>query len=205
VFDSYVFKALVGAAIGAAIGIAYARLTRCSTGACPLTSNLWTAGLIGAMFGLWLAAGSGAANGRTDANRDAYNAGVAEKSPVPPVSTADTQEAKRMAKQIESLEQFENEVLKADKPVLVDFHATWCGPCKFLAPIMDELSQALDGRAEVVKIDIDKFSELAARYGIQAVPTVIVFHGGEVVSRFVGVRAKDDYLAAVEPLVRAGT
>ena len=85
---------------------------------------------------------------------------------------------------------FEAEVLKADKPVLVDFHATWCGPCKMLAPIIAELEAARDD-FYVGKIDIDDEPELARRYGIQAVPTLLLFKDGAVVNQSVGYVGKE--------------
>ncbi len=85
---------------------------------------------------------------------------------------------------------FEAEVLKADKPVLVDFHATWCGPCKMLAPIIAELEAARDD-FYVGKIDIDDDPELARRYGIQAVPTLLLFKDGAVVNQSVGYVGKE--------------
>lgn len=81
---------------------------------------------------------------------------------------------------------FESEVLKSDKPVLVDFFATWCGPCKMLAPVIDELAVEYEGKAKVAKLDTDESGEVAARYGIMGVPTVMIFKGGRKVDEQVG-------------------
>lgn len=92
---------------------------------------------------------------------------------------------------------FERKVLQADKPVLVDFYADWCGPCKFLAPVIGELADELGDKADVYKVDVDKLQNLAAKFSIQSIPTVIVFSGGQAANTFIGVRGKEEYLAAV--------
>ena len=85
---------------------------------------------------------------------------------------------------------FETSVLKSDKPVLVDFWATWCGPCKAMAPMLEELAGEHAGDLTIAKIDVDANAETTQRYGIQSVPTMIVFKGGEPVSVMVGPKAK---------------
>jgi len=105
-----------------------------------------------------------------------------------------------MAELITTDSDFETKVLRADKPVLVDFYADWCGPCKFLAPVVEEMAKDLAGKAGVYKVDVDQLQSLAARYGIQSIPTVIIFHNGQPAKQFVGVRGKEEYLSAVRNL-----
>lgn len=88
---------------------------------------------------------------------------------------------------------FENEVLKSDKPVLVDFNATWCGPCKMLKPVIDEISEERSD-IKVAAIDVDDEGELAAQFGVFSIPCMVVFKNGEEVSRAVGFRPKEDIL-----------
>jgi len=85
---------------------------------------------------------------------------------------------------------FEQEVLQAEQPVLVDFSATWCGPCKKLEPIVHEIAGDYDGRLKVVKVDVDKASNTAAKYGVLSVPTVLLIHGGAVKDQIVGLISK---------------
>ncbi len=88
---------------------------------------------------------------------------------------------------------FEEVVLKSDKPVLVDFWAVWCGPCKMLAPVVSELSNDFEGKAVVGKVDVDANQEFASKYGIRNIPTVLIFKDGEVIGRQVGVAPKKTY------------
>ncbi len=86
---------------------------------------------------------------------------------------------------------FEEEVLKSDVPVIVDFWATWCGPCRMIAPEVEALAEELDGRIKVGKLNIDEEEELAIKYNVASIPTLIMFEGGEPVERVVGYRTKD--------------
>ncbi len=97
--------------------------------------------------------------------------------------------------EIVSSQDFQAKVLDADKPALVDFFATWCGPCRMVAPVLDEVADEVAGRALVCKVDIDQSPDIAARYGVSAVPTMILFKGGEPASRIVGAQPKQNILA----------
>ena len=96
---------------------------------------------------------------------------------------------------------FEETVLKSEKPVMVDFWAAWCGPCRMVGPIIDEISNEYDGKAVVGKVDVDANQEFAAKYGVRNIPTVLVFQNGEVVSRQVGVAPKNAYSETLDALL----
>lgn len=94
---------------------------------------------------------------------------------------------------------FQNEVLSADKPVLVDFWAVWCGPCKMIAPIVEELAAEYDGKLKVTKMDVDANPRTAMQYGIRSIPTLMVFKSGEVVEQIVGAIPKRHLLDKLTP------
>ncbi len=90
---------------------------------------------------------------------------------------------------------FEQEVLKSDKTVLVDFWASWCGPCRMFSPIVDQAAEELEGVAKVGKVNVDEEPELARKYGIMSIPTLMAFKNGQVVDKVMGVQGKDAVLA----------
>jgi thioredoxin 1 len=96
---------------------------------------------------------------------------------------------------------FEETVLNSSKPVMVDFWAAWCGPCRMVGPIIDEISTEYADKAVVGKVDVDANQEFAAKYGVRNIPTVLVFQNGEVVGRQVGVAPKASYTDAIEALL----
>lgn len=96
---------------------------------------------------------------------------------------------------------FEAEVLNSETPVVVDFSATWCGPCQQLSPIIDQLAGDYEGRVKVGKVDIDNAQSTAAAYGIMSVPTVLYFKGGEKVDQDVGVYPKSAYQEKIDGLL----
>lgn len=94
-------------------------------------------------------------------------------------------------------ENFQAEVLSSDKPVLVDFWAVWCGPCKMLTPTIDELAGEYEGRAKIGKVNVDENQDVAAKYSVMSIPTVIIFKDGKIVEQFVGVQPKSVYTDAL--------
>ena len=95
-------------------------------------------------------------------------------------------------------ENFPQQVLQSPMPVLVDFWAEWCGPCKMIAPLLDELADEYDGKAKVGKVNVDEQQNLAAQYGIRAIPTLLLFHKGQIVEQTVGAKSKRDFKASLD-------
>lgn len=96
---------------------------------------------------------------------------------------------------------FDEEVLKATMPVLVDFWATWCGPCKVQGPIVEEVAVAMEGKAKVGKIDVDQNPTHAQQFNIMSIPTILLFHKGQVVKQFVGVQSKEILVSELSKLI----
>ena len=98
---------------------------------------------------------------------------------------------------------FETEVLGADQPVLVDFWAEWCMPCKALVPVIEEIADEYSGKAKVGKLDTDGNQNVGVKYGISSIPTVLIFHNGEIVEKLVGLKGKKDFTAVLDKLISA--
>jgi len=98
---------------------------------------------------------------------------------------------------------FETEVITSSEPVLVDFYADWCGPCRAVAPVVEELSEEYAGRLKVAKLDVDQNEALSMRYGVQSIPTLILFANGQEAERIVGFLPKPQLLSKIKPHLTA--
>ena len=103
-----------------------------------------------------------------------------------------------MAEIIITKENFENEVIKSDKPVLIDFWATWCGPCQMLSPVIAEIADEYDGKVKVCKVNVDNEQELAAAFRVQSIPMLAVVKNGEVTDVAVGYRPKEEIIGLLD-------
>ncbi len=94
-----------------------------------------------------------------------------------------------------------NEIVKSDKPVLVDFWASWCGPCRMVSPIIEQLSEEYEGKVSVCKVNVDDEGALAAQFAVTSIPTVILFVGGKEVKKLVGAHSMDDYCDIIDAIL----
>lgn len=92
---------------------------------------------------------------------------------------------------------FSEEVIKSETPVLVDFYAEWCGPCKMMGPVVDELAEDLEGKVKVGKLNVDENPDTASRYGVMSIPTLILFKNGEPVRQMLGFRSKEEVIKEI--------
>ena len=169
-----VWRIVIGVGIGVILGGVAGYFGRCRTGACPLNGNPFTGAMFGGLIGAVIAFSL--------ANRSA--ASGADMSHIPTLAT--TQE-------------FEENVLKASNPVLVDFFATWCGPCHELEPTIAALEAEYRGRVAFFRVDVDKSPDLAKAWSIEAMPTIVVFRGGSpAAAPMVGVQDERDYRRALD-------
>lgn len=99
---------------------------------------------------------------------------------------------------------FDSMVLESDLPVLVDFWAEWCGPCKALGPVIDELAKDYAGRARIGKVNTDNNQNVSVRFSVSQIPTVMLFHRGQLIEKFIGLRGKKDFQTSIDKLISAG-
>lgn len=170
-------KTIFGMLVGGALGFAAYWCIGCTTGACPLTANPWRGAMFGALLGLMFHF-AGDRSGSASVNASTPNVSRIQAS------------------------QFELEVVQSTLPVVVDFYASWCGPCKILSPMLDDLAGPLTNQVKFVKINVDEANALAQRMEIEAMPTLVFFKNGKVVDRLVGLPSRDMLKTRLESLAK---
>jgi len=163
--------ALIGGGIGAALGWS----GKCSTGTCPLIANWRRGALYGMMVGIvfYFVTGVGGSAGMNQSTSNVKHITGAE---------------------------FEAEVVHSTKPVVADFYATWCGPCKILSPRLDKLAGSFTNEIKFVKINVDESPDLSQRFNVQGIPTLLFFRNGRIVDNLLGLPAPDDLKARLASL-----
>lgn len=166
---------ILGVALGATVGGVMGMGRSCETGACPLTSNPYIGAIYGGVMGFMIASllnnparASRPAEEETQTMQTTHNANITE---------------------ISTLEEYQSKVLKSSVPVLVDFWAPWCAPCRAQAPILGAVADQAGERAEVVQVNVDDAPDLARELQVASIPTLVLFQDGKEVRRFVGVQS----------------
>lgn len=168
---------VVTLALGAGIGAALGHFGKCASGTCPLTATWWRGAIFGALIG-GMIYGTSAGNGGAELNQSSRN-------------------VTRIA-----ASQFAGEVEQATAPVVVDFYATWCGPCRRLAPRLDQLADEFSGRIKFVKVNVDEAQDLAGRFQVEGIPTLLFFRNGRLADRVTGLLPEDELKAHLSALVK---
>jgi len=179
-------RVALGVLVGGSLGFAYQKLIGCRTGACPLTATPLRAITYGAVMGLIFTL-TGCSKAPSKAAEGSRDKTLFKESAMPTVSNV-----------IHLTTGAFDKVKGQSKPVLIDFWAPWCGPCRTQGPILDELSGRIGDRAIVAKVNVDEEPALAAPFGVQAIPTLVILKGGQVVQRFTGVQSADTLARALE-------
>lgn len=172
-------KILVWLAVGGGLGAALGYFGQCTTGTCPLTANWKRGAMFGALLGLMFSVSSG---------------GTA-----PGAANESSANVRRI-----TAAQFEAEVLQAKGPVVVDFYADWCGPCRRLSPMLDKKAGEFSGKIKVVKVNVDKEPALAERYGIEGIPALKFFESGKEVGGIEGLPSEKVLENHLRQLVESG-
>jgi thioredoxin 1 len=161
--------------IGGLIGAALGYFGQCSSGTCPLTSTWWRGALYGSVMGLVLYTLSGRGSGAAEDSKN-----------VLPIKESN----------------FDAEVIQASTPVVVDFFATWCAPCRKLSPMLDKLAEPFAGQIKFVKVNIDEAPGLAKQYKIEGVPTLLFFKGGKTSDAIVGLPSAEELKSRLQALAQ---
>ncbi len=180
---------VLGILVGGGFGMLLGYLGKCSTGTCPLTANPRRGGLYGMIAGAIVALSVSISK----PGADTFALGETTR-------TAETGSVSPSLRQIGSLVDFENTVLRADLPVLVDFYSDSCPPCRMLGPTIDKIAQSYAGRALVCKVNVNQLPQLAGRYGIRGIPAVLFFVGGDEKNRLVGLQPEAAYTSVLDKL-----
>lgn len=190
---------VVGLLIGGGLGAVLGYVGKCTTGACPFTANPWRGAFVGAVIGSLFAFStrSPRSSAQTAPSSPFEAVGPAPSGPTPLDTTGPAAPI-----HIGSAEAFDRMIEKANQPVLVDFYADWCGPCRMLAPTIEKLAKDYQGRVIVAKVNVDDLSKIGGRYGIQGIPAVLFFNKGKEVQRLVGVRSQNEYAGVLDRLTQ---
>ena len=176
-----VSRIVLGILIGAGIGAVIGHFGKCSSGGCPLTANPFRGAIYGGVMGVLFALSSGGTS----------------RSAAPSAGDG--------ALHITTAEEFDQHIVQATLPCLVDFYSDYCPPCLQLAPIVGTLAEKYKGRAVVCKINVDTATELAMPYGIDAIPAVLFFAGGEEVQREIGLQPQETYERILDQMLQPTT
>lgn len=193
-----VVRLLMGIGVGACLGVLMGYLGKCSSGACPLMMNPCRGavygGIVGALFAIVLAGSLRSAQEATRAEEGKPTNGISAPGATEPAR-------QDVLVHVNNAADFDRYVLRTSKPCLADFYSDRCGPCRMLAPIIEDLARKYQGRAVVCKVNLDSAPRLAARYNITGIPAVLFFERGQEVHRLIGLRRRDDYKVILEMMI----